>query len=85
MAPVAAEPIGAVRAAHAAPEAAVVMAATPAGLLDLARRLSRRVQLGQNSGVRSSGLGGASGHDHGQDAGGDGQRNSSIHLKFLPF
>jgi hypothetical protein len=80
----AAETIGAVRAVHAAPEAAVTMALAPTCLFDLARRLGRRVQLGKNSGVRGSGLGRASGHDHGQHARGDGQRNNSIHRNSFP-
>jgi len=83
VAPAPAEPVGTVCAAHAAAEATAVMAPMPAGLLDLARGLNRRVQLAQDAGVGGSGLGGAHGNETGKGAGDDGQGNSSIHLKFL--
>jgi hypothetical protein len=69
---------------HAAVEAPVVVP-TPAGLLDLARRLSRRIQLAQNAGVRRGGLGRSHGDKAGEGTRHDGQRNSSIHFNSLPF
>jgi hypothetical protein len=63
----------------------MLMAATPARFLDLARGLGRCGQLTQKAGVRRGGLGRSHGNKAGESAGYDGQRNGSIHLYSLRF